>query len=67
MELKLDSEGGHYASDFVNIARGTYEGQLVVGDSFIHPVQDFSVTKDDDIIVLHFKISPGDELLDQYK
>lgn len=56
VELTIDSEGGHYASKFVNIAKGSYEGQLVVGDNFMHPVKEFSVSKDDDIIVLHFKI-----------
>ena len=55
----MDPEGGHYASEFVNIPKGSYEGQLVVGDSFIHPVKEFKVHKDDDIIVLQFVIERG--------
>ena len=59
MELNLDPEGGHYASDFVNINRGSYEGQLVIGDSFVHPIKEFTVSNHDDIIVLQFKITKG--------
>ena len=55
----MDPEGGHYQSKFVNIAKGTYEGQLVIGDSFIHPIKEFVISKDDDIIILHFKFSKG--------
>ena len=59
VELNPAPEGGHYASRFVNIARGSYEGQLVVGDSFIHPIKEFTVAKDDDIIVLQFQFGIG--------
>lgn len=58
--MNLDPEGGHYASAFVNIPKGTYEGQLVVGDSFIYPVKQFRVHKDDDIIVLQFNVEKMD-------
>jgi hypothetical protein len=60
VELNLDPEGGHYASKFVNIAKGSYEGQLVIGDSFIHPIKEFFVKSDDDIIVLHFEFNKGE-------
>ncbi len=59
MELNIDTEGGHYASDFININKGAYEGQLVIGDSFVHPIKEFTVSKNDDIIVLQFKITKG--------
>ena len=55
----MDTEGGHYASKFVNIAKGSYEGQLVIGDSFVHPIKEFTVSEGSDIIVLHFKFCKG--------
>ena len=57
MELKLDSEGSYYASDHVDIRKGTYEGQLVVGDSFVHPVKPFTIEKDDETVVLQFEVT----------
>lgn len=59
VELTMDTEGGHYASKFVNIAKGSYEGQMVIGDSFIHPIKEFTVSEGSDIIVLHFKFNKG--------
>ena len=56
MDLKIDPDGGHYASEFTSIPRGTYEGQLVIGDSFMHPVKKFTVEKDNDIVVLQFEV-----------
>lgn len=55
----MDTEGGHYASKFVNIAKGSYEGQLVIGDSFIHPIKEFTVSEGSDIVVLQFKFCKG--------
>ena len=57
MELKIDPDGGHYASRFTSIPKGTYEGQLVIGDSFMHPVKKFTIEKDDDIVVLQFEVA----------
>ena len=55
VELLRDTEGCHFASTFVNITRGTYEGQLVSATcGFIHPVKPFQVIKNDDIIILQF-------------
>ena len=56
MDLLLDGSGGHYASEHVPIPRGVYEGQLVVGDSFVHPVQKFEIDNDG-IVVLQFESS----------
>ena len=56
MTLNLDPDGGHYASQFVPIPQGTYEGQLVIGDSFMHPVKKFNIEKDNDIVVLQFEV-----------
>lgn len=57
VELKIDPDGDHYASRFTSIPKGTYEGQLVIGDSFMHPVKKFTIEKDDDIVVLQFEVS----------
>ena len=56
MDLKIDADGGHYASEFISIPKGTYEGKLVIGDSFMHPVKKFTIEKDDDIVVLQFEV-----------
>ena len=56
VDLLLDVGGGHYASKHVTIPRGVYEGQLVVGDSFVHPVQKFEV-ENDGVVVLQFESS----------
>ncbi len=56
ISLKLDSDGGHYASSTVAIPNGTYKGQLVIGDSFIHPVKKFTVDNSNDIIALQFDV-----------
>lgn len=56
MDLKIDPDGGHYASAFTSIPKGTYEGQLVIGDSFMHPVKKFTIEKDNDIVVLQFEV-----------
>ena len=61
MDLKLDPDGGHYASQFTSIPKGTYEGQLVIGDSFMHPVKKFTIEKDDDIVVLQFEVADRGE------
>ena len=60
VDLSLDLTGGHYASEHVTIPKGTYEGQLAVGDSFVHPVQKFTIDSDG-IIVLQFESSPEPE------
>ena len=59
MDLRIDPDGGHYASQFTSIPNGTYEGQLVIGDSFMHPVKKFTIEKDSDIIVLQFEVTSG--------
>ena len=59
VRLTLDSDGGHYESGRVTIPNGTYEGQLVIGDSFVYPVKKFTVSKTDDIVVLQFDVKPG--------
>ena len=41
------------------MASGIYDGQLVVGDSFIHPVKTFTVDSGCDIVVLEFDIGSG--------
>ena len=58
MDLNLisGSDGDHYASEFTSIPKGTYEGQLVIGDSFMHPVRKFTIEKDNDIVVLQFVV-----------
>ena len=56
VDLKIDPDGGHYASQFTSIPKGTYEGQLVIGDSFMHPVKKFTIEKDSDIVVLQFEV-----------
>ena len=56
MDLKIDPDGSHYASQFTSIPKGMYEGQLVIGDSFMHPVKKFTVEKDNDIVVLQFEV-----------
>ena len=56
MELSIDPEGGFYASGNVAITKGTYEGQLVIGESFVHPVKPFTIQNDDDIIILQFEV-----------
>lgn len=61
VELKRDAEGTHFASTFISIARGTYEGQLVSATSgFIHPVKQFQVIDNDDIIILQFAGDTGE-------
>ena len=57
VELSLDPEGSYYASGHVTIKKGTYEGQLVIGDGFINPVKNFTVEKDDDTVILQFEVS----------
>ena len=60
VELTRDFDSGHYASKYVDIAGGTYQGQLVVGSGgFIHPVRDFTVSKDDEVVILQFTLEPG--------
>ena len=61
MNLSIDPDGGHYASQFTSIPKGTYEGQLVIGDSFMHPVKKFTIEKDDDIVVLQFEVGGPSE------
>ncbi len=53
----MDPEGSHYASSHVTIPAGKYEGQLVVGDSFVHPVKEFTVEKAQHTIVLQFEVT----------
>lgn len=57
----MDPDIGHYASDGVTIPNGVYEGQLVIGDSFIYPVKKFTVANSNDIIVLQFDVIQGKE------
>ena len=60
VELTMDREGGYYTSDTVLVSSGTYEGQLVVGDSFINPVKNFTIgTEVDQIVLLEFKVGPS--------
>ena len=51
--------GEHYASQFTSIPNGTYEGQLVIGDSLMLPVKKFTIEKDSDIIMLQFEVTSG--------
>jgi len=60
VDLLLDASGGHYASKHVTIPKGIYEGQLVVGDSFVHPVKKFTIDNDG-IVILQFESSHADE------
>ena len=53
----LDSEGGHYESSYINVEKGKFEGQLVIGDSFVNPVKDFTIEKND-VIVLQLELTP---------
>ena len=57
VELSLESDGSYYASGHVTIPRGTYEGQLVIGDSFVHPVKEFTIEKDKDSVILQFQVA----------
>ena len=60
VELTMDREGGYYTSDTVLVSSGTYEGQLVVVDSFINPVKNFTIgTEVDQIVLLEFKVGPS--------
>jgi len=62
VELTRDFDSGHYASQYVDIARGTYQGQLVGGTGgFINPVKDFTVSKDEEVVILQFSIETGSE------
>ena len=57
IDLTIDPEGGHYSSDRIPASSGTYEGQLVVGDSFINPVKKFTVrVESEQIVVLEFEV-----------
>lgn len=58
VELSLEDEGSYYASDHVTIPKGTYEGQLVIGESFIHPVKEFTIEKDPETVILQFEVTP---------
>ena len=60
MDLSLDVTEGHYASEDVTIPKGTYEGQLVVGDSFVHPVKKFTIGNNG-IVILNFESSHAHE------
>ncbi len=60
--LKRDPDSNHYASARVSLPNGTYEGQLVIGDSFIYPVKKFTVSSSDDIVVLVFDVEQGNAL-----
>jgi hypothetical protein len=56
VDLSIDPEGGHYYSEQVSVPSGRYEGQLVIGDSFIHPVKEFAVdTGSGGIVALEFE------------
>ena len=57
VDLLFDSEGGHYESSYIKVEKGKFEGQLVIGDSFVNPVKDFTITKDD-VIVLQLVLPP---------
>jgi hypothetical protein len=58
IDLTIDPEGGHYSSERVAVSSGSYEGQLVVGDSFINPVKGFSIgPAEEQIVVLEFEVS----------
>ena len=41
----------------MTVKKGTYEGQLVIGDSFVNPVKNFTIEKDDDMVILQFEVS----------
>ena len=56
VDLTIDPENGNYFSEQVSVPSGRYEGQLVVGDSFIHPVKEFAVDSESGgIVVLELK------------
>ncbi len=61
MELKRDVDSGHYASSYVDIAKGTYQGQLVLGTmGQMYEVEEFTVRKDEEVIVLQWNLSAVD-------
>ena len=45
------SRGRYYESTSIAAEMGTYGGQLVMGNSFVHPVKDFTIEKDDVIFL----------------
>ena len=46
-----DSRGWYYESTYIDAEMGTYGGQLVIGNSIVHPVKDFTIEKDDVIFL----------------
>ena len=64
VELNMDREGDYYISERVIVSSGTYEGMLAVGDSFIHPVENFTITEVEQIVLLEFKV--GSSILSEH-
>ena len=54
VEMRVSAKGTHYASDFVSVPEGEYDGQIVLGSSYsyIYPVRKFIVEQDNDMIML---------------
>ena len=62
INLTLNRDGGHYYSVQLSIPSGSYDGQLVVGKSSIHPVKRFNVnTESGGKVVLEFDVATGRE------
>ena len=55
-------EDRYYQSERISIPKGTYEGQLVIGDKYVHAVKEFTVSKDKEIIILQMDPKQRDML-----
>ena len=49
-----------YVSDEADVPVGEFDGQLVIGSSYIYPVKKFLVEQDGDIVTLEFDLSKLD-------
>ena len=49
--MTRDSRGWYYESTSIAAEMGTYGGQLLMGNSIVRPVKDFTIEKDNVIFV----------------
>lgn len=57
VEMKLERNSLSYTSDVVMVPVGEYEGQLIIGNSFIYPVHKFLVVGGKTLVSLEIDIS----------
>ena len=46
-----------YWSEDVDVPIGEYDGQLVIGSSYLYPIKKFLIEQDGDIVPLEFDLS----------